>query len=210
VAVKMLHEPFAAKREPVQRLYREAQATGAIGHANIIKVHDVGETEEGVPFLVMELLAGESLGEHIERHGPRPLGFVLDVAIQMLSALHAAHQSGIIHRDLKSDNIFLLRSEDESLRIKILDFGISKFSSPDQDGLKLTQTGTLLGTPYYMSPEQASGRSDLDTRIDIYAAGVIVYEALLGVVPHRATNYNALLIEIIRHRLHGGAGRDPP
>jgi len=197
VAVKLLHEPFAAKREPVQRLYREAQATGVIGHPNIIKVHDVGETEEGVPFLVMELLDGESLGEHIERNGPRPLGFVLDVAIQMLSALNAAHQAGIIHRDLKSDNVFLLRSDDESLRIKILDFGISKIATPESEGLKLTQTGTLLGTPYYMSPEQASGKSDLDTRIDIYAAGVIIYETLLGTVPHRADNYNALLIEII-------------
>jgi len=197
VAVKLLHEPFAVKREPVQRLYREAQATGAIGHPNIIKVHDVGETEEGVPFLVMELLDGESLGDHIERNGPRPLGFVLDVAIQMLSALNAAHKAGIIHRDLKSDNLFLLRTDDDALRIKILDFGISKITSPEADGLKLTQTGTLLGTPYYMSPEQASGKSDLDTRIDIYAAGVIIYETLLGVVPHRADNYNALLIEII-------------
>jgi serine/threonine protein kinase len=197
VAVKLLHEPFAAKREPVQRLYREAQATGVIGHPNIIKVHDVGETEEGVPFLVMELLEGESLGDHIERNGPRPLGFVLDVAIQMLSALNAAHQAGIIHRDLKSDNVFLLRTDDEALRIKILDFGISKIATPESEGLKLTQTGTLLGTPYYMSPEQASGKSDLDYRIDIYAAGVIIHEALLGVVPHRADNYNALLIEII-------------
>jgi serine/threonine protein kinase len=197
VAVKLLHEAFAEQREPVQRLYREARATGAIGHPNIIKVHDVGETSEGVPFLVMELLEGVSLGDHIERHGPQPIWFVLDVAEQMLSALHAAHEAGIIHRDLKSDNVFLLRDEEGALKIKILDFGISKFIDPDFENLKLTQTGSVLGTPYYMSPEQASGKKDLDRRIDIYSAGVILYEALVGAIPHSASNYNALLIQII-------------
>jgi serine/threonine protein kinase len=197
VAVKLLHEAFAEQREPVQRLYREARATGSIGHPNIIKVHDVGETSEGVPFLVMELLEGASLGDHIEKHGPQPIWFVLDVAEQMLSALHAAHEAGIIHRDLKSDNIFLLRDEEGALKIKILDFGISKFIDPDFENMKLTQTGSVLGTPYYMSPEQASGKKDLDRRIDIYSAGVILYEALVGAIPHSASNYNALLIQII-------------
>ncbi|MDD5308551.1 MAG: serine/threonine-protein kinase, partial [Deltaproteobacteria bacterium] len=198
VAVKLLHEPFAERREPVQRLYREARATGAIGHPNIIKVHDVGETEEGTPYLVMELLEGESLGARIDREGPLPLGFALDAGIQMLSALHAAHEAGIIHRDLKSDNVFLVRTnKPDEVRVKILDFGISKFTEPGQEGLKLTQTGSVLGTPYYMAPEQASGRNTLDHRLDIWAAGVIVYEMLLGMVPHSASNYNALLIEII-------------
>lgn len=197
VAVKLLHEAFAAQREPVQRLYREARATGAIGHPNIIKVHDVGETSEGVPFLVMELLEGISLGEHIERHGPQPIWFTLDVAEQMLSALHAAHEAGIIHRDLKSDNVFLLRDEDGAMRIKLLDFGISKFIDPELENMRLTQTGSVLGTPYYMSPEQASGKKDLDRRIDIYSAGVILYECLVGAIPHSASNYNALLIQII-------------
>lgn len=198
VAVKLLHEPFAASREPVQRLYREARATGAIGHPNIINIFDVGETSEGTPFLVMELLEGESLGEHLERNGPRPLGFVLEVGIQMLSALKEAHRTGIIHRDLKSDNVFLIPAEDKSgVRIKLLDFGVSKFLTPDGDGLNLTQTGSILGTPYYMSPEQASGKKDLDHRLDIYAAGIILYECLTGSVPHKASNYNALLMEII-------------
>jgi len=197
VAVKLLHEPFAEKREPVQRLYREARATGAIGHPSIIKVFDVGETADGIPFLVMELLEGESLGEHVERCGPRPLGFVLDVGIQMLSALHAAHRAGIIHRDLKSDNIFLLAQAGDEPRIKILDFGISKFTTPEAESLRLTQTGSVLGTPYYMAPEQARGLKDLDQRIDIYSAGVILYELLLGTIPHRSSNYNALLIEIL-------------
>jgi serine/threonine protein kinase len=197
VAVKLLHETFAQQREPVQRLYREARATGAIGHPNIIRVHDVGETSEGVPFLVMELLEGVSLGEHIERFGPQPIWFVLDVAEQMLSALHAAHEAGIIHRDLKSDNVFVLKADEGAVKIKILDFGISKFVDPEQENLKLTQTGSVLGTPYYMSPEQASGKKDLDRRIDIYSAGVILYECLVGAIPHSASNYNALLIQII-------------
>ena len=197
VAVKLLHETFSEQREPVQRLYREAQATGAIGHPSIIKIFDVDETNDGVPFLVMELLEGESLGDYLERKGPSKLGFVLDVSIQILSALHAAHRAGIIHRDLKSDNIFLVKTEDGTVDVKILDFGISKFVKPDADNLRLTQTGSVLGTPYYMSPEQASGKKDLDHRIDIYAAGVIIYEALVGNIPHAASNYNALLIEII-------------
>jgi len=197
VAVKLLHQPFAERREPVQRLYREAKATGAVGHPNIIKVHDVGETADGVPFLVMELLHGESLGEKIEREGPQTLGFVFEVGSQLLSALNAAHRAGIIHRDLKSDNIFLMERDDGGIEVKILDFGISKFISPDMENLKLTQTGSVLGTPYYMSPEQASGKKDLDERIDIYSAGVILYEALVGTIPHTASNYNALLIEIL-------------
>ncbi len=197
VAVKLLHEAFAEKREPVQRLYREARATGAIGHPSIIKVFDVGETSDGIPFLVMELLEGESLGDHVESHGPRPLGFVLDVGIQMLSALQAAHEAGIIHRDLKSDNVFLLAGAGDGVSLKILDFGISKFTTPDGENLRLTQTGSVLGTPYYMAPEQARGVKDLDRRLDIYAAGVILYELLLGTIPRRSSNYNALLIEII-------------
>jgi serine/threonine protein kinase len=197
VAVKMLHQPFAQKREPVQRLYREAKATGAVGHPNIIKVHDVGETADGIPFLVMELLEGESLGNHIDNNGPSPIGFVLEVSIQLLSALHAAHRAGIIHRDLKSDNIFLLNKNSGEISTKILDFGISKFILPEMENLKLTQTGSVLGTPYYMSPEQASGKKDLDLRIDIYSMGVIIYECLMGKIPHTASNYNALLIQII-------------
>ncbi len=198
MAVKLLHEPFAASREPVQRLYREARATGTIGHPNIIQIFDVGESAEGTPFLVMELLKGESLGDHLERTGPCSLGFVLDVGIQILSALHAAHSAGIIHRDLKSDNVFLEETANgDPCQAKLLDFGVSKFISQDEDALKLTQTGSILGTPYYMSPEQASGMKDLDFRLDIYAAGVILYEMLTGTVPHAASNYNALLMEII-------------
>ncbi|MCU0662556.1 MAG: serine/threonine protein kinase [Myxococcota bacterium] len=197
VALKLLHEPFAISREPVQRLYREARATGAIGHPNIIKVYDVSETEEGVPFLVMELLEGRSLGQIIEAEGAQRLGFVLDIGIQMMSALEAAHKAGVIHRDLKSDNVFISKLENGHLNAKLLDFGISKIETTDQDSLRLTQTGAVLGTPYYMAPEQAAGRKDLDHRIDIYASGVILYEMLVGSVPHRATNYNALLMEII-------------
>jgi len=197
VAVKLLHQPFAERREPVLRLYREARATGAVGHPNIIQVYDVGDTEDGVPFLVMELLEGISLGEHIEERGPLPVGFVIEVGMQLLSALHAAHGAGIIHRDLKSDNIFLVGGDREHPSTKILDFGISKFTAMEDDSLKLTQTGSVLGTPYYMSPEQAAGKKDLDHRIDIFALGVILYESLLGTLPHTASNYNALLIEII-------------
>ncbi|MCP4604565.1 MAG: serine/threonine protein kinase [Proteobacteria bacterium] len=210
VAVKLLHETFATSQGTVQRLYREARVTGSIGHPNIIQIFDVGETKEGTPFLVMELLKGESFGDHLEKHGPRPVDFVLDVGIQMLSALHAAHAAGVMHRDLKSDNVFLLDSKDDhQVRVKLLDFGVSKFIAPEKDKLKLTQTGSVIGTPYYMSPEQASGMKDLDHRIDIYAAGVIMYEAIIGSVPHMASNYNALLMDIITNDVRSFAWQRP-
>lgn len=194
-ALKVLKVQNSGKKKPVERLYREARVTAAIGHPNIIQVFDIDETSEGVPFMVMELLKGVSLGDYLKNNGPLSVGFVLDVGIQILSALHAAHRTGVIHRDMKCDNVFLLDSEqDGNPHVKILDFGVSKYINTDSEDLKLTQTGSVLGTPYYMSPEQASGKKNLDNRVDIYALGVMLYELLTGTVPHEATNYNSLVI----------------
>jgi serine/threonine-protein kinase len=196
VAVKFLHQEFAKNKEVVQRFYREAQAAAAIGHGSIIDVMDVGISPDNEPYLVMEYLEGENLGSMLQRAGPLGIEAACGVMEPVLLALQAAHQKGIIHRDLKPDNIFLVHRESESPKVKLIDFGISKFSEGLQ-GEKLTQTGSVMGTPAYMSPEQARGESDLDHRSDVYSMGVILYEMLTGKLPFSGDNFTAIIINIL-------------
>jgi serine/threonine-protein kinase len=196
VAVKFLLREFAKNKEVVQRFYREAQAAAAIGHGSIIDVMDVGISPDNEPYLVMEYLEGENLGAMLERAGPLSMQAACGVMEPVLLALQAAHQKGIIHRDLKPDNIFLVYRESESPKVKLIDFGISKFSEGLQ-GEKLTQTGLVMGTPAYMSPEQARGDSDLDHRSDVYSMGVILYEMLTGKLPFSGDNFTAIIINIL-------------
>jgi serine/threonine protein kinase len=194
IAVKVLDKKFLANAGVVQRFQREARAASSIAHEGIVEVLDLGQTEEGVPILVMEFLEGESLAHRID-HGARMTeDQVLSIGAQLLDALHAAHESGVIHRDLKPDNIFLVPGATEE-RVKILDFGISW--KDDEQEAKLTVVGSVLGTPHYMSPEQAMGESDIDRRADIYAAGVVLYECAVGAVPFEGANYNKLLRVIL-------------
>jgi serine/threonine protein kinase len=195
VAVKVLDARFLANTAVVQRFGREARSASAIQHEGIVEVLDLDMTEEGVPFLVMELLDGESLAKRIERKGKLGEDETVRIAAQLLDALHAAHERGVIHRDLKPDNVFIVPGGRRGDRVKILDFGIS--SKVDEATAKLTVTGSVLGTPHYMSPEQASGDQDLDRRADIYAAGVLLYECVVGQVPFDAPNYNKLLRTIL-------------
>lgn len=197
VAVKLLHEPFASRFEPVQRLYREARAAAAVGHRNVVQIFDIAETEQGTPFLVMELLKGESLRDHLARRGPMPIGECLDVGIQMLRALAAAHDVGVVHRDVKSDNVFLTRDEQQGgFFVKLLDFGISTFGMASSDtAFKTERAGAVQGTPGYMAPEQVEGRRDLDHRVDIYSAGAVLYEMLVGDAPQKASNHSELLLK---------------
>ena len=200
VAVKVLHPAQAKKKASVARFQNEAHVAGAIGHPNICEIYVMGEIEDGSPFLVMELLQGETLAERIASEGAMPFDDIIDVISQVLSGLVAAHDKGIIHRDIKPENIFLARRVGAAPIIKLLDFGVSKMLpefQTSEDALDLTRTGMVMGTPYYMSPEQARGERNLDGRVDVYACGVVLYEAIAGKRPFLAPNYNALLLAII-------------
>ena len=195
VAVKVLHANFARDPDAVRRFRAEAEATVRIGHPNIVRVFDYGQSDDGAPYMVMERLHGESLAERLERDGALPTAEAVEVVTAVLEALDAAHQHEILHRDLKPENIFLARQGDE-VRPKILDFGVSKFLGDDAERVRMTRTGALIGTPAYMSPEQARGETSIDLRSDVWAMGVILYELLTGRLPYEASNYNAMMIRI--------------
>ena len=200
VAIKVLNPSQAKKRVAVKRFQQEARAAGAIGHPNICEVYDLGLLEDGSPYLVMEKLIGTTLADRISREGGLPFDEIADVMLQVLSGLIAAHDKGIVHRDIKPENIFLARRVGCPPIVKILDFGVSKMMPQFQGGdeqLDLTRTGMVMGTPYYMSPEQARGERNLDGRVDVYACGVMMYESIVGKRPFLAPNYNALLLAII-------------
>ncbi len=191
VAVKVLADNYLANKKVVARFGREARAASSVNHPGIVEILDQDRTPDGVPFLVMEFLEGESVGERLRKRGNLPQDDALAIMLPLLDALDAAHLAGVIHRDLKPDNVFILPGARGEERIKILDFGISQKS--DEIENRLTQEGSVLGTPHYMSPEQAKGEAGIDARVDVYAAGVMFYECVVGDVPFDAGNYNALM-----------------
>jgi len=195
VAVKVLHAHFARETESVQRFRQEAEAAVCIGHPNIVKVFDFGASPDGAPYLVMERMLGESLAARLEREGRLEPEDAVDIVIEVLRALEAAHDKDILHRDLKPENIFLAQAG-ERVMPKILDFGVSKILGDDAERVRMTRTGALVGTPAYMSPEQALGDATVDLRSDLWAMGVILYELLSGHLPYEGNNYNAVLIRI--------------
>jgi serine/threonine-protein kinase len=195
IALKWMLPELAKDEDAVQRFMREARAAGRISHPNVVDVYDVGQHDESY-FLVMEYLQGEPLTSALARRDLTP-SEVLRLLLPAMRGVAAAHRQGVVHRDLKPDNIFLAYEEDGVRReAKVLDFGISKLSSDDQPNMHLTRTGAVIGTPYYMSPEQIRGKGEIDRRADIYAFGVILYEALAGQVPFTAETYGALVLEI--------------
>ncbi|MBN1774465.1 MAG: serine/threonine protein kinase [Deltaproteobacteria bacterium] len=167
-----------------------------IGHDNICEVFDFGSDENGLPFFVMPLLRGAALSAVIQESGPFPPRRALDIAKQVLAALVAAHAAGIVHRDLKPDNVFLTTVGDRKDFAKVLDFGISKVMRTPTGAGNLTRTGSVLGTPNYMAPEQARGAKDVDHRVDIYAVGVILYEMLTAHRPFGGETFNEILWNI--------------
>jgi serine/threonine-protein kinase len=201
VAVKVLHPAQARKKIAVKRFHQEARSAGAIGHPNICEVYDLGTLDDGSPYLVMERLIGETLADRIQSEGGLPFDDVIEIVTQVLSGLVAAHDKDIIHRDIKPENIFLTKRVGCPPVAKLLDFGVSKMIAPihneREEDLDLTRTGMVMGTPFYMSPEQARGDRNLDARVDLYACGIILYEALTGRRPFTAANYNALLLQIL-------------
>jgi len=202
VAVKVLLEKFLTKSDFVARLLQEARLASAIGHEHIVDVTDFGTTDDGRAFVVMEFLEGESLAQLVMREAPLPVERALRIARQVASALQAAHAKGIVHRDIKPENIYLIQRGDGDF-IKVVDFGISKAvkstQGDDAPDYRLTHTGLLLGTPLYMSPEQARGEEDLDHRVDVWALGVLLYECLTGEVPFRANNYLGIISQVLTH-----------
>jgi len=196
VAVKVLLPRLAGHEETGERFLREARAASAMDHPGIIKVMDADRDESGALYMVMELLEGESLAALLERRRRLGVGETVEIARELLDAVACAHDHQIVHRDLKPDNIFLTEDGRHGSRLRVLDFGISRVLGPDADALRLTLTGTILGTPFYMSPEQARGERDIDHRADLWAVGVVLYEMLSGARPYRGTSYNEVMLRI--------------
>jgi serine/threonine protein kinase len=195
VALKLLKPERASDPNLRQRFEREARAACAVRHPNIVEIHDVLTLEDGTPIMVMELLEGESLGTRLDRERLEVAEFAR-LMQQVISAVGTAHASGIVHRDLKPDNIFLVRDPEGGISVKVLDFGIAKVMSTSAEAGQtggLTGTGAMLGTPYYMSPEQIFGERDIDHRADVWALGVIFYECLAGQRPTQADNIGQIL-----------------
>ncbi len=201
VAVKVLRPALAADEKIVARFSREARAASRISHPHAVSVTDFGESEDGVVFLVMEYLDGKTLKEIIREEGPMPLPRVVEIIRQVGGALDAAHEQGIVHRDLKSDNIMLLNSAGPDYA-KVLDFGIAKVTEPSgayDPGL--TAPDLVIGTPQYMSPEQCSQTSEVDARSDLYSLGVIIHEMLVGHVPFTGGSPTAIMMKHLQHEV---------
>jgi serine/threonine protein kinase len=201
VAVKVLQDKYADDDEAVIRFKREALAASRIGSPHIIDVSHIGTAPDGRPFVVMELLAGESLASLLRRTGPMDAARAVHIMRQVLRAVGAAHAKAIVHRDLKPDNIFIVNREDQEDFVKLLDFGISKFLETGEFSIKtqLTTTGAVMGTPLYMAPEQAMG-APIAPSVDIYACGVILYEMLAGRPPFADGNYNMIIAQLLTAR----------
>ncbi len=199
IAVKVLHPALAADDKIVARFTREAKAASRISHPHAINVTDFGESENGIVYLVMEYLRGRTLKEVIRSEGPMPLARVVEIVRQVSGALEAAHAEGVVHRDLKSDNIMLEEASGGGDWAKVLDFGIAKIQQTAQSVHEtdpgLTSPNLIIGTPQYMSPEQCSQASDIDTRSDIYSFGVIIYEMLVGHVPFTGDSPTAIMMK---------------
>jgi serine/threonine protein kinase len=196
VAVKVVRRD-AATRDASERLLREARAAASIGHPAIVRVFDFGVTDAEEPYLVMELLEGESLADCLDRSQRIAAGVAVQLLLPVMSALAAAHAQGIVHRDIKPENILIANGEGEAKHPKLLDFGIVKFADP-RGGRVLTEVGMLMGSPEYMSPEQAQGLSDIDGQTDVWSLAVVLYELVTGRRPFHGSHSGAVLISIFR------------
>jgi serine/threonine-protein kinase len=193
-ALKLLHARYAAMPQVVARFVMEASAAGRIDNPLIVQTFDAGELASGEPYMFMELLSGTSLGTLIQKRRRLPFEEARHVLVQAAAGLGAAHAAGIVHRDVKPENLFVCDGKPPF--VKVLDFGISKFAHDGPAGMRLTSEGAPLGTPYYMSPEQVMGQRDLGPSTDIYSLGVVLYECLTGELPFQAETLAALGIRI--------------
>src|SRR5260370_30059022 len=185
VAIKFIDQEYADSQEARTRFVTEARAAAAIESKHAIQIFDHGVTDDGRLYMVMELLVGEPLDKRIDQLGSLSLQMTARVLVHVCRALQRAHDAGVIHRDLKPENIFLVRSLDDDDEVaKVLDFGIAKIKAPpgEQPATSSTKTGAVLGTPYYMSPEQARGLRNIDHRTDLWALGVIAFKCVTGIL----------------------------
>jgi hypothetical protein len=180
-AIKVLSAAYSHQPDVVARFQREAEAASGINHPNVADVYDVNRTPDGTPYLVSEFLRGTDLASLLHERGKLEVGLTIHIVRQVVRALGAAHARGIVHRDVKPENVFLV-GDGRSPLVKVLDFGISKVGGPEGGGSTLTRTGMIIGTPGYMPPEQARG-SRVDHRADIYGVGAMLYRALTGRLP---------------------------
>jgi eukaryotic-like serine/threonine-protein kinase len=198
VAVKLVRSSPNPSADAFKRMAREAHAAARLGHPAMATVLDFGATSSGDPYVVMELLHGESLGDVLGRERRMDAVRAVGTLLPILEGLREAHDKGIVHRDIKPENLFLSRTARGRLQPKVLDFGIAKLEAPDEKQARLTQDGAVLGSPGYFSPEQARGETDIDLRTDVWSICVVLYELVTGELPFSGPNYNALLMAILK------------
>ena len=187
-ALKVLRRDLAREAELCSRFIQEARTAATINHPNVIQITDFGELPDGSPYFVMEYLTGLPLSALAQKGGPLPAARAVRLLTQIAAGIGAAHRAGVVHRDLKPDNVFVLQSASGEDLVKLLDFGVAKVAG----SARLTRTGMVFGSPHYMSPEQASGQP-VDHRADIYALGVVMYELFTGHVPFEADTFMGVL-----------------
>ncbi|HMH82957.1 MAG TPA: serine/threonine-protein kinase [Gemmatimonadales bacterium] len=197
VAIKVLSPRLATDRSSVERLRREAGLAMRLDHANVCRILRLGESEDGLIYLVMPFLKGELLSDREVRDGPMDLAVGVDILRQVCAGLHHAHELQIVHRDLKPENIMLVPEDGGRDRAVVMDFGLAKERRADPQIAKLTATGIILGTPEFMSPEQIRGKQ-LDARSDIYALGIVAFEMFTGKLPFQGRNAQEMMIARLR------------
>ncbi len=197
VAMKAIHPELSRNPEVVSRFVTEAKAVNQIGNEHIVDIHDFGTTPDGEFYFIMEFLQGDALADRLKRAAPLGAAQALTIAAQVADALGASHQHGIIHRDLKPENIFLINRSHTTDFVKVLDFGLAKLTQGEEKVTHKTRTGSVMGTPYYMSPEQCEGKADIDHRADIYSLGVILFEMLTAKVPFGGEGYGEIIVKHI-------------
>jgi serine/threonine protein kinase len=197
VALKAIHPELSRNAEVVSRFVTEAKSVNQIGHEHIVDIADFGTTPGGEFYFIMEYLQGEALSDRLKREGRLDSTRAMVIGAQIADALDASHEQGIIHRDLKPENIFLVSRGGSKDFVKVLDFGLAKLTQTEEKVSHKTRAGSVMGTPYYMAPEQCEGKQEIDHRADIYSLGVLMFEMLTGKVPFGGDGYGEIIVKHI-------------